>query len=124
MAFNAIASRHPRGPQRGISFLGMLFFGGIVACLFVVGAQVVPTLIEYQAISKAAKKAANEGSTVPEVRKVFDLAGAIDNISSISGKDLNVTKEGDKIVVTFAYNREIHLAGPAFLLLKYEGRSK
>ena len=61
---------------------------------------------------------------MPEVRKVFDLAGAIDNISSISGKDLNVTKEGDKIVVTFAYNREIHLAGPAFLLLKYEGRSK
>ena len=37
---------------------------------------------------------------------------------------LVVSKEGDKTVVTFAYTREIHLAGPAYLLLKYDGRSK
>jgi hypothetical protein len=30
----------------------------------------------------------------------------------------------DRIVVKFAYQREIHLAGPAYLTLKYSGRSK
>jgi hypothetical protein len=34
-----------------------------------------------------------------------------------------VTKEGEKIVVSFAYEREIHLAGPGYLTLKYTGRS-
>ncbi|WP_426147397.1 DUF4845 domain-containing protein [Polaromonas sp. DSR2-3-2] len=109
--------------QRGISFIGILFVGAIVAFSFVLGAQVVPTLIEFQAITKAATKA-TAGNTVPEVRAIFDKAGQIDDIHSISGKDLNVTKEGDKTVVAFAYTREIHMAGPAYLLLKYSGRSK
>ncbi|MBG6070536.1 MULTISPECIES: DUF4845 domain-containing protein [unclassified Polaromonas] len=109
--------------QRGISFIGLLFFGVIAACVFILGAQVLPTLIEFQAITKAANKATS-GSTVPEVRAIFDKAGQIDDIHSISGKDLDVTKEGDKTVVAFAYTREIHLAGPAYLLLKYSGRSK
>ena len=109
--------------QRGISFIGILFVGIVVACTFVLTAQVLPTLMEFQAISKAASKAAT-GNTVPEVRSIFDKAGAIDDIHSISGKDLEVSKEGDKTVVTFAYTREIHMAGPAYLLLKYNGRSK
>ena len=84
----------------------------------------LPTLIEFQAITKAVNKTATEGGTVPEVKAAFDRAAAIDNIESISGKDLQVTKEGDKVVVSFAYNREIHMAGPAYLLLKYTGRSR
>ena len=109
--------------QRGISFIGILFVGAVLACPGIVAAQVLPTLMEFQAITKAATKAA-AGNTVAEVRSIFDKAGQIDDIHSISGKDLDVSKEGDKTVVAFAYTREIHLAGPAFLLLKYNGRSK
>ena len=109
--------------QRGISFIGILFVGAVLACTGIVAAQVLPTLIEFQAITKAASKAA-AGSTVAEVRSIFDKAGQIDDIHSISGKDLDVSKEGDKTVVAFAYTREVHLAGPAYLLLKYNGRSK
>jgi hypothetical protein len=109
--------------QRGISLIGLLLVGGFIACAFLIGAQVAPTMIEFQAITKAATKA-KEGNTVPEVRSIFDKAAQIDDIKSISGKDLVVTKEGDKTVVAFAYTREIHLAGPAYLLLKYDGRSK
>ena len=109
--------------QRGLSFLGLLVVGGLLAMAGVVVAQIVPTAIEYQAVVKAANKA-REGNTVAEVRSIFDKTAAIDNISSIAGKDLDVTKEGDKIVVGFAYQREIHLAGPGYLTLKYVGRSK
>lgn len=112
-----------RSRQRGLSFLGLLVVGGLLAVTGVIVAQVVPTAIEYQAISKAANKA-REGNSVPEVRSIFDKAAAVDNISSISGKDIEVNKEDDKIVVSFAYQREIHLAGPGYLTLKYSGRSK
>ena len=114
---------HKKHQQRGISFIGILFVGAVLACTGIVAAQVLPTLMEFQAITKAATKAA-AGNTVAEVRSIFDKAGQIDDIHSISGKDLDVSKEGDKTVVAFAYTREIHLAGPAFLLLKYNGRSK
>jgi hypothetical protein len=112
-----------RSRQRGLSFLGLLVVGGLLAVSGVIVAQIVPTAIEYQAINKAANKA-REGNSVPEVRSIFDKAAAVDNISSISGKDLEITKVGDKIVVSFAYEREIHLAGPGYLTLKYTGRSK
>ena len=112
-----------KNQQRGISFIGILFVGGVLAFTGVIAAQVVPTLIEFQAITKAASKA-REGSSVAEVRAIFDKAAAVDDIKSVSGKDLDVSKVGEKTVVNFAYNKEIHIGGPAYLLLKYTGQSK
>jgi hypothetical protein len=109
--------------QRGITFIGLLFIGGILAVTGVVVAQVVPTLIELQAIHKAINKA-REGNSVAEVRMIFDKAATIDDIKSISANDLEITKQGEKVVISFAYQREIHLAGPAWLTLKYDGQSK
>jgi hypothetical protein len=111
------------GRQSGVSFIGLLFVVGVLACAGVVAAQVFPTAVEYQAILKAAQKA-SVGNSVPEVRQTFDKAAEIDDIKSIKGKDLEISKEGDKVIVKFAYNKEIHLAGPAFLLIKYAGQSK
>ena len=111
------------GGQSGVSFIGLLFVVGVLACAGVVAAQVFPTAVEYQAILKAAQKASG-GSSVPEVRQTFDKAAEIDDIKSIRGKDLEISKEGDKVVVKFAYNKEIHMFGPADLLLKYVGSSK
>ena len=90
---------------------------------FVAETLLLPTLIEFQAITKAASKA-REGKSVGEVRNIFDKAAQIDDIKSIAGKDLDVSKDGDKTVVAFAYNKEIHIGGPAYLLLKYTGKSK
>ena len=112
-----------KSKQRGVSFIGILFVGGVLVFGGIVAAQVFPTLVEYQAINKAADKA-KTGNSVAEVRTIFDKAGQIDDIKAITGRDLEVTKEGDKTVVAFAYSKEIHLGGPAYLLLKYTGRSK
>jgi hypothetical protein len=112
-----------RTRQRGISFIGLLFVGGLLAVSGVIAAQVFPTVLEYMAIQKAVQRS-TAGQSVVEVRGIFDKQTEVDAISSIRGKDLEVTKEGDKVVVGFSYQREIHLVGPAFLTLKYAGRSK
>lgn len=114
---------HSTSKQRGISFIGLLFAGAVFAMAGVIAAQAFPTVVEYMAIEKAAQRA-SAGQSVVEVRGIFDKQAEVDTIKSISGKDLEVSKEGDKVVVAFAYQREIHLAGPAYLTLKYAGRSK
>ena len=111
-----------KSKQQGVTFIGMLFFGAVVGVLFVIGAKVVPTVIEYQAILKAANNAKG-GNTVAEVRSTFDKNQSTGYFESISGKDLVIEKKGDKNVVSFAYQKEIPLAGPAYLLLKYEGKT-
>jgi hypothetical protein len=112
-----------RSSQRGISFIGLLFFGGILAMSGVIAAQVFPTVLEYMAVQKAVQRA-SAGQSVVEVRAIFQKQTEVDTITSISAKDIEVTKEGDKVVASFSYQREIHLVGPAFLTLKYTGRSK
>ena len=112
-----------RKQQRGLTFLGLLVGGILLALAGVVFAQVVPTYIEYLAVQKAVDKA-SAGETVAEVRSIFDKAATIDNITTISGKNLEVGKEGNKVLVSFAYERDIHLTGPAYLVMRYTGRSK
>jgi beta-lactam-binding protein with PASTA domain len=108
-----------KSKQRGISFFGLIMIAAVLGFSGIMIAQAVPTYIEYQAIRKAAHKAANEGSTPADVRRIYGSATAIDDIKSITPNDLEITKQGDKVVVSFAYNKEIPIGGPAYLLLKY-----
>jgi len=112
-----------KNKQRGISFFTLILLIAILASAGLIGAQAFPTVLEYQAAVKAINKA-KEGGTVVEVRNIFDRAANIDNITSITGKDLEVTKNGDQVQVSFAYNKEIHMFGPAYLLLKYQATSR
>ena len=106
--------------QRGVSLIGLLFVAVVLAFAGVVGAQAFLTYIEFRALQKAIDKAKTSGS-IEEARSVFDKATMIDEIKSITGKDLDITKNGEKIKISFAYDKEIHITGPAFLLLKYAG---
>lgn len=111
-----------KSAQRGMSFIGVLFVGAILAFTGVMIAQVAPTVIEYQSILKAANTA-KIGSTPAEVRSNFDKNKQTGYFDAISGKDLDIVKENDRFVVSFAYTKEIHMAGPAYLLLKYNGKT-
>lgn len=112
-----------RSRQRGLSFIGVIVIGLMAVAAFAIGGQSVPIFLENAAIAKAAEKAKVE-TTVPGVRAAFDRAAAIDDISSIKGSDLEVTKRGDKVVVSYKYSREIALAGPAYLVYRFEGQTK
>ena len=109
--------------QRGMSFVGIVLLGALLVALFAVGGQAFPTVLEYRAAVKAIERAKSQ-VTVVGARADFDRAAAIDDIRTISGKDLEITKNGDDLTVGFAYTREIALAGPAYLLLKYEAKTK
>ena len=111
--------------QRGITLLGLLMWAILVGIVALIALRVLPTVNEYMTIQRAVDKVAGEGlSTVPEIRTAFDRQKEIEySITSISGKDLDITKENGRVVVGFAYQREIPLFGPVFLLLKFDGRS-
>lgn len=108
-----------RSRQRGMSFISLVLLGALLVAVVAVGAQIIPTAIEFVAAKRAIDKA-KEGSTVVEVQNIFDKAAQINDITSISPRDLDISKNGDKVVVSFSYTREIHLIGPAYLVMKYK----
>ena len=117
---------HRRARQRGVTMFGLLFWAIVVGFFALVGMRVLPTMNEYFTIQRAINKIATEGATtVPEIRSAFEKQKDIEYaITSIGGKDLVVTKENDKVVIQFAYDKEIELMKPVYILIKYEGRSK
>ncbi|GIX23123.1 MAG: hypothetical protein KatS3mg122_0354 [Caldimonas sp.] len=115
-----------RYPQRGVTLIGLLFWAVVIGFVALVAMRVFPTLNEYWTIQRTVNKVAQEGgTTVPEIRAAFDRQKQIEySITSISGADLDITKVNDKIVVSFAYDKEIELIEPVYLLIKYRGRSR
>ncbi|NCT83583.1 MAG: DUF4845 domain-containing protein [Comamonadaceae bacterium] len=113
--------------QRGLTLIGLLFWGGVIAVAAVVGMKVFPTVLEYYTVQRVVDRiAAGNPATVPQVRQEFDKARQVEySIQSITGGDLVVTKDGgDKVVIEFAWNKEIDLFGPVYLLIKYQGKSR
>jgi len=80
------------------------------------------TVNEFFTIQKAVNKIAHDGGTTVRRSSAFDKAKEIEySISSISSKDLSITKENEQVVISFAYDKEIELMAPVYLLIKYQG---
>jgi hypothetical protein len=109
--------------QKGISLFGLIFFGAILGFIGIVAAQVIPPVNEYLSIKKHINTVKNEGTTVPEIRAKFDATSHVNNIISVKGSDLVVSKENERVKISFAYDRQVHIAGPVFLLIKFSGSS-
>lgn len=115
-----------RSNQAGVTLIGLLFWAVLISSIALVLMKVFPAVNEYRTIQGMVNKAAHEGgTTVPEIRNAFDRYTQIEyGVSSIKAKDLDITKEDDKVVIKFAYDKEIELISPVFLLIKFEGHSK
>ena len=110
--------------QRGASVIGLIVLLFIIGFFVLLGFRVLPTFIEYRAAVSAVKKAQASANTVVEIQKAFDRSATIDDITAINGKDLDITKVNDDIVVSFAYTKKSPLFGPVSLSIDYAGSSK
>ncbi|RLJ64977.1 DUF4845 domain-containing protein [Sulfurisoma sediminicola] len=113
--------------QRGVSLSGLLMGIAIIIPAALLGMKVTPSVIEYYKILKAAKTvgkdSALQSASVPDIRKAFDKHAEIDNFKKITSQDIEVTKEGGQLVVSFAYQDKIPLFANVSLVMDYEGSS-
>ena len=87
----------------------------------VVAIDASPTAVERIRTAAAQEK---QGATVAEVRKAYDARSAIDDLSSVKASDLEITKDGSDIVISFAYRKEIPLFKNLGLYIDFAAQSK
>ena len=111
--------------QRGVTLVGMVIVGIIIVFVAIGGLKLAPAYIEYYKVKKAIVGVAQTTSrgTVAEVRAAFDRRAAIDDIDVIAGRDLEVTKEGNEIVISFAYPKRISMFGNVSVLIDFAASS-
>jgi hypothetical protein len=116
-----------RYSQRGVTLTGLITWGVIIALLAVLGMKVSPHVIEFYKVRNAMKAIANDGSiksgTVADVRNSFDRRADTDYIETIKGSDIDITKEGNSLVLSISYSRQIPLFGPVSLVIDFEAAS-
>lgn len=110
--------------QRGLSLVGLFLVGIIVVALIALGFKVVPAVVEYIAIERAVQKVKNEASTVREIQAAFDRYATIDDITSINSRDLDITKEGDRIVISYAYAKKVPIMDNVSLVIDFSGTTR
>ena len=111
-----------RNKQRGVSFL-VIFLIGVVLALAAVGAmKIAPAYSDFMTAKKAMNAVAgSEGRTgsVSAIRSAFDRRASIDNISTVTGADLEISKDGGEVVISFAYSKKIPLFANVSLLIDF-----
>lgn len=110
--------------QRGLSIMGLIvvLFVFVVVALFAM--KVVPSFIEYRAARSAIEAIATQNlQSAAEVRRAFEMRSAIDNMESIKPTDLDITKEGNALVIAFAYRKEVPLFRGVGLYIDYTARA-
>ena len=111
-----------RNKQRGVSF-PVVFLIGVVLALVAVGAmKIAPAYTEFITAKKAITAiAASEGRTgsVGEIRKAFERRSNIDNITAVTSGELEISKDGGDVVISFAYAKKIPLFANVSLLVDF-----
>jgi len=109
--------------QRGTSLLGLVVIACIVGFFALMGMRTFPAVNEYLTIRKAVNQIMKGNpSSAGDIRSAFQKTIEIEySIKSISEKDLVITQVNDRLKTSYAYNVEIPIIEPAFLLLKFEG---
>jgi hypothetical protein len=112
--------------QRGIGLGGLLIGAVILIVLALVGFKVGPAYSEYFTIKKAVVAVAQEkqGATVGDIRKAYDARSAIDDLGAVKASDLEITKEGNEVVIAFGYRKEVPLFKNVGLYFDFAGQSK
>ncbi len=113
--------------QRGFSLNALMIGGAAVGVLALLAMKIAPEYMEYGSAVKAIKATASDTSlkdaSVAQVRSSYAKRAEIDNIKSLSEKDLDITKEGGELVISFAYSRKVPLFKNVSLVFDFEGAS-
>lgn len=108
--------------QTGVSLLALMAVLIVVAVIALFAMKVIPSFLEFRAARGAIQAIAHDmPSAAPgEIRRAFENHSNIDDINSIKPSDLDISKNGNQVVISFAYRKEVPLFKNVGLYINYE----
>ena len=113
-----------REQQKGLTLIGLIFVLFIVVVVAVFGMKLVPSFLEFRTAKHAIEAVARTAQSPQEARRAFDNRAAVDDINTIQAKDLEITRDGNTMVIAFAYRKEVPLFNNVGVYIDYAASSK
>ena len=114
-----------RTQQQGLSLIALIIGLIVLAFIALFGMKVLPSYLEFRSAKNAIDAIARErpGASVADIRRAFDNRSAIDDINTLKAADLEIGKEGNAVVISFAYRKEVPLFTNVGLYIDYAARA-
>ena len=110
--------------QRGTSIFGLVVIAIVVGFIMLMGTRIFPVVNEYLTIKRGVSQIMrNNPGSAADVRAAFQRTTDVEySIHTVKPEDLHIEQLSNGALRTsFAYNVEIPLVEPVFLLIKFEG---
>jgi hypothetical protein len=99
--------------EQGVSLTGLLMASVFLIVIVLLGLKIVPVLLEYNAIQRNFRSMAQDpalrGATKEQVRRAFVSRAMVDDIKTVSADQIEITREGNELVVSAAYDVKVPL---------------
>jgi len=112
--------------QRGVTFVGMIFIAALIILGAIIALKLVPAYIEYATVVQHLREIARspEARGSPrEIQMLFSKRAQIDDIRAITADDIEVTRDGDSVVLTASYQTKVKLFGNLSACIDFEASS-
>jgi hypothetical protein len=108
--------------QQGVTLIGFIFMAALIAALGIIVFRTIPIYSEFFTVRKILKSINTESSeaTPADIRKQFDLKASADYVSDVKSRDLDITKESGRVVVSVTYSKTVPLFANVSLLFDFE----
>ena len=112
--------------QLGVSLGGLLMGLALLVIVGIFGMKLIPVYIEFYKAKAAIVAIGHEkqGASIVDIRKSFDARASIDDIDSVKSADLEITKEGTQVVISFAYRKEVPMGSNIGVYIDFAASSK
>ena len=113
--------------QKGATFIGMLFIGGILVFVALIVMTVFPAYTEFfsvKTVMKSMKTESLNSMSKKEIMDAFDRRASTSYVTVVTGKDLSIDKNSSgETVVSVQYQVTKPLAGNISVLLDFSASS-
>ena len=93
-----------RKEQDGLSLMGLIVVLFVVVIVALFAMKIIPSFLEFRTAKTAIELVARSAQSPGDARRAFENRATIDNIDSVKPSDLEITREGNQMVIAFAAN--------------------
>jgi hypothetical protein len=110
-----------RRRMRGMTTIGLIILVSFVGLFVYAGIRLVPVYMEYFNIVKAVEGLKSDVDSGPSAMKVaLEKRFSIEDVSSLSYKDVEITREGSSWLVRVAYDAEAPFVGNVGFIVHFD----
>ncbi len=108
--------------QRGMTLIGILFVFAVLFMFVLAGVKLAPGYLEYLNVAKAmdSLKSGADGNSPSAISRSLEKAFDINDVKSISWKQVEVGRQDDQMVVHAAYDYVTPYIGNVSFLIHFD----